>query len=194
MSLAQALIALRQQHLSTNRRRDTTAIDIESAVWLCQACTAERDRRLPQQTRVLELGSGFSTWALRLWQQGVGKDVDIWTVDDERLWLAVTKAEITALGYRQDHFYFLHQVIEADPSELFDVVFVDMDSTATRVSMAKDIVHWTRPGGLIILDDWQMNHYRGPMTFALAGLGIVPITPEPSTKDRHGRYLAWARK
>jgi len=182
--MTDTLRALRERHLSMPKRRDQTAIDVPSAEWLCRACETT------EAMDVLELGSGFSSWALRTWQRA-HPEVEIWTIDDEEHWLEKTRAELSLLGLRTDHVLPLTELITTVPVPTFDLVFVDLDSPPTRVAHVSWLMQWLRPGGLLVLDDWHMPYYREPMTEALSAHGFV-ITEHPETKDQWGRFLASA--
>lgn len=188
LSFIELLTRLRAHHLTLRNRRDTTAIDVPSAAWLCHAC------EIVSAKRILELGSGFSSWALRTWQID-HPEVEIWTVDDELPWLEKTQRELESLGVRTDHcipFATLCELTTITNIE-FDVVFVDLDNMETRVRHAADFVRWTRPNGLMILDDWHTMPYREHMTSALAMHGIT-IAEIPESIDRHGRFLAMGHR
>lgn len=185
-TLEEALPRLRTRHLSANNRRDQTALDVPACLWLCRKIEEEG------ALRVLELGSGFSSWALRTWQMR-HKAVTIWTIDDEPAWLEVTRSELRELGVRLDAIFTLDTFKAFARRHVYDLVFVDLDSPATRVAHVPWIVRWTQPGGVIVLDDWHMSHYRGPMTAALAEYGIT-AEAVPETTDRWGRHMAWGRK
>ena len=184
------LTDLRAQHLGRNNRRAQTALDVPAAVWLWNACQREH------AARVLELGSGFSSWALRHWQHHAAassQTPEVWTIDDEAKWLETTRLELTELAFSTEHLGAFDDLLSADCDDYFDVVFVDLDNTATRVRHANSFVSWTRPGGMLVLDDWHMAHYREPMTRRLAALG-VQVEAVPETTDEWGRYLAVGRK
>lgn len=186
---------LRAQHLGRNHRRAQTALDVNAAVWLWNACQREKAER------VLELGSGFSSWALRHWQQRTACDrgamPELWTIDDEAKWLETTRVELIELGFSTDRLADFDTVRQCVPADLydgyFDLVFVDLDNTGTRIRHADDFLRWTKPGGLLVLDDWHMAHYREPMTRRLAALGMT-VVAVPETTDEWGRYLAVGRK
>lgn len=194
-NVEQMLAGLRRRHLAHNHRRAQTALDVPASAWLWRACDRE------QAERVLELGSGFSSWALRSWQAKAKRARErtpvaapqVWTIDDEAKWLATTRIELTELGLDTTNLWSLARLIECGFANAFDVVFVDLDSAATRVKYVGEIVQWAKPGGLIVLDDWHMPHYRAPMTLALASRGMH-VFDVPETTDEWGRYLAWTRK
>jgi len=183
------LTDLRARHLGRNNRRAQTALDVPASVWLWNACEREKAER------VLELGSGFSSWVLRHWQQRATGFMapEVWTVDDESKWLATTQLELIEQGFTTFRTTEFQNVVLDDPIDYFDLVFVDLDNTATRIRHAADFVRWAKPGGLLVLDDWHMEHYREPMTRRLAALGIS-VEALPETTDEWGRYLAVGRK
>lgn len=191
LDVEQIMIDLRARHLGRNNRRAQTALDVKAAAWLWRACEAEL------AWRVLELGSGFSSWALRHWQQHTtavrGWTPQVWTVDDEARWLETTRLELVELGFDTFGVLDFSTVLRSAPDGFFDVVFVDLDNTATRVRHAADFVRWTKPGGLLVLDDWHMPHYREPMLLDLTSRGLV-VNEAPETTDEWGRYLAWTRR
>lgn len=178
------LTQLRAEHLALHNRRDTTAIDVPSAVWLCR--TIERE----QFTRILELGSGFSTWVLRDWQHDHPL-VDVWTIDDEQPWLEKTRAEIERRRLPAEHFWTFNG-FRALHNVTFDLVFVDLDNMRTRLTHAEKFIQWTRPGGLLVFDDWHFSDYAAEMTSILAKHGLT-VHEAWDTMDRHGRYLAWTQ-
>lgn len=191
LDVARILTDLRVQHLARNNRRAQTALDVPAAVWLWNACEREHAER------VLELGSGFSSWALRHWQQRAAHEREaapsVWTIDDEAKWLETTRLELLELGFSTDELTDFETCLRIAAPDSFDLVFVDLDNTATRIRHADDVVRWTKPGGLLVLDDWHMAHYREPMTRRLGALGIT-VEALPETTDEWGRYLAVGRK
>lgn len=181
------LADLRAYHLTLKNRRDQTAIDLPSALFLLEVCWTERAER------VLELGSGFSSWVLREWQRREGPSSEVWTVDDEEPWLLKTVGELKSLKFRTDHCMTYANLQNMPLVEYFDVIFLDMDSTATRVENARKVVEWLKHGGILLMDDWHMEHYRVPMTSALEEMGMG-VVAKPGTADQWGRHLAWSRK
>lgn len=191
IDLQKIITNLRAQHLGRNHRRAQTALDVPASVWLWNACQRE------DANRVLELGSGFSSWVLRHWQQHAiherGSAPIVWTVDDEAKWLETTRLELVERGFDTSRLASLENAMTDVAVTQFDIVFVDLDNTSTRLRHAADFVRWTRPGGLLVLDDWHMPHYREPMTARLMELGVA-VEPLPETTDEWGRYLAFGRK
>lgn len=184
---------MRERHLKANNRRDQTAMGIEGAVTLVAAVSAVAGR-LGRICRVADLGSGFSSALLRRLAQHVA--LEVWTVDTDWKWLGATLAELEWENVGTDHCHHL-DVFDA-MTELeghFDVLFVDIGPTAVRVRLAERgrLGYWLAPGGLILLDDWHMPHYREAMQPALEAQGFA-VKPCRGSQDRHGRYLAEARR
>jgi predicted O-methyltransferase YrrM len=182
------LTGLRTRHLARVCRRDQTAISLAAARSLWGLLTTWAPRA------VLELGSGFSSSVIRLWQQGQGprRPVTVYTTDDNWRWLGETLYEL-----EQEHLdtsHVLHQDVFARivPRQ-FDVLFLDLADTGTRLALAPTLPRWLKSQGLLILDDWHMEHYREPMTAALVDHGLT-VTPIPASEDEYGRYLATATR
>lgn len=190
----QALVAeMRARHLQSNKRRDETAMGAEGGVTLMAAVTVVADR-LERVCRVADLGSGLSSALLRRLAQTL--PLEVWTVDTEWKWLGTTLAELERDGFSTAHCHHL-DVFDAMAKlkGYFDVLFVDIGPTGTRVGLAERgrLDFWLAPGGLMLLDDWHMEHYRKAMQPILERQGFT-VKPCRGSTDSHGRYLAEARR
>lgn len=187
------LTALRARHLAQPGRRDVTAIDVPTCAWLWDALAREHAApRAGRNFRVCDLGSGFSTAAIRAWARPL-EDVTCVTADHDRKWLGATARDLEAEGLStRDLFTYDEWVARADTDEPYDVLFMDLNGPPLRVERFPEYSGRVRPGGLLVFDDWQFPHLREPLTKLLRAVGMEP-EPVPETTDRHGRYAAWAR-
>lgn len=178
----------RHAHLS---RRDETALSWEAAAWIVTQAEvlAEAARG---RFRVLEAGSGFSTTVLREWQQRTPArvPVEVWTTDLSWPWLGRTAFELELRALSTDHLH-QHEVFDCLPgmTETFDLVLCDLGSTSDRLSRLDRFMHYPRPGGLLVFDDWHMAHYTAAALPRLRKQGFEPV-PILETTDHHGRHLA----
>lgn len=185
-------------HLMHPKRRPDTAIGYEGAVTLWALlehfAPASRD-----PFRVVDCGSGFSTLVIRAWAKmyrARGFEVSCVTTDHDPGWLARTYGEIVELDFPSGHFYEhnangFYRV--APRLNLFDFMFIDLGKTPLRIAEFPRYEPLLRVGGLMLLDDWHMPHYREPMTEVLHGAGY-DISPIPNSTDRFGRFMALAQR
>src|SRR5213078_4518044 len=79
--------------------------------------------------RVLDLGSGFSSFDLRT----AAPRADVWSVDDNAEWLERTKAFLRSQGVA-DKRCELWQTLDPAFAGIFDLVLYDLGSMATRAA------------------------------------------------------------
>lgn len=177
---------LRLRHMDQPGRRSVTAVDVQTCVYL--------HRRLSElgPRRVADLGSGFSTVALRAWRRDVGADVVMHTADHARRWLSATQRDLRAEALPADGCMLLDEWL--DGSGEYDVIFVDFQKPAARLERFPEYVTRLAPGGLFVFDDWQFPHLRMPMTSLLRRRGFCVLPLPEETTDRHDRYIAEAWK
>lgn len=191
--LRDRLTALRAQHIVRAGRRDETAIDVRAAWLLCDRVLAISETR--PRLRVLDLGSGFSTIVLRYFMQALWpsrESWEVWTTDTNWRWLGTTLFELEELGLDTRHMLH-HELLMQLPPRLvrgsFDLVFVDLAETSRRIMQIELFQQMRTPHGVVILDDWHMEHYR---TQAARGWADYAMRTHEAYGDRHGRYMAEA--
>jgi len=166
------------EHLSRNKRRPTTAISVESGIWLQK----KLDELKPK--RIVDFGSGFSSLLFHAWAQE--NEARAVTVDLSPVWLEVVKIELAAAGLSVRDCYLIDEL----PGDMmFDFALVDLGATRDRLDRIESIFVWLAPGATLVLDDWHMDHYREPMKALLSDRGLKAWRLE-STKDQYGRYMA----
>ena len=161
------------------------AISLESATLLAALCELRRPRR------VLDAGSGFSSYVLRRFSSG---DREIWSIDDNEQWLAMTRTYLKQQGVDDDRLLPWDAFVESDERE-FDLIFHDLGAIRTvRSDTLPEVCARLGPDGLILLDDFHKHRYRAHARRILArhGFDVVPLRHH--TLDGFGRYAALARR
>lgn len=92
-----------------------------------------------------------------------------------------------------EHMHHQEVFDQLPPLVDFDVIFLDLGSTQDRLNYATSVRNRLRKNGVLLLDDWQMPHYRDRMRPLLESQGFS-VLPLPITRDEHGRYLAQAMR
>ena len=156
---------------------DQYVTDISSWEWAvawrtARALDALCDAVKPR--RILDLGSGFSTYVECNWARRNGAEVEIVSVDDSPAWLDTTRVFLSDHGLSA-------RLIEADalgslPAGSFDLAFDDMGRIEHRAPVIDTIVRVMAPGGVVVLDDMNVRGYRAEVRAKLAGIAdFVPF-------------------
>ena len=129
------------------------AISIETAAYLWWLCDHE------EATRVVDLGSGFTSYVLREYAAHAGRDVIVMSVDDNESWLDKTGMFLHSVGHSADGLYLADEW--RNTTGRFDVIIHDFSSGAIREEWMTVAADRLEDGGVIIFDDAQHpEHYR----------------------------------
>jgi predicted O-methyltransferase YrrM len=135
-------------------------------------------------TRILDLGSGFSSFVFRLWAKTTGAPTTVWSVDHEPEWLNRTREFLQSFELPVENLTSWEQFRERD----FDLILHDLGTIDLRIASLDTVLSLPRPGGLIILDDVHFPNYAQGAAEVLARRGFYSHSLASSTRDRYGRY------
>jgi predicted O-methyltransferase YrrM len=143
-------------------------------------CTELRPRR------ILDLGSGLSTYVECSWAARSGQEVEVVSVDDSPDWLATTGAFLESQGLHAK----LIDVgeLDAQPANAFDLAFDDLGRTEDRSRLVPAVVRLLAPGGVVVLDDMNVRGYRGEVRSALNAARWPLYSVRDHTLDAKGRF------
>jgi predicted O-methyltransferase YrrM len=154
------------------------AISLQLAFYLWELV----EQRAPR--RVADLGSGFSSYVLRLYAQSRDPQLEVWSVDDDPAWLERTRAFLDGDGLPTEGLALWDDFAERD----FDLVLHDLGDMETRRATLDAALGLVRPGGLAVLDDLHFSGYREFVTGALERAGVAHEDAQAKTADPIGRY------
>jgi predicted O-methyltransferase YrrM len=161
------------------------AISWQSVRYLMHIC------QVLAPARVLDLGSGFSSLALRHYAASAAHAVSVVSVDDNPRWLDTTRDYLEAHGYSEGELRPWSEFSQA-PGEEFDVVFHDLASGDLRESAMTVAVRSLSPHGVILFDDAQhLGHRRAARRAAREGK-LATYSLFRWTGDDIGRYAMLA--
>ncbi len=151
---------------------DPIALALPLAVFLGVLCEQLRPRR------ILDLGSGFSSYVFRAPATAQPADAAplVWSVDQSRAWLDKTRAFLAQHQADRPHLGTWDELTATTPAP-FDLVLQDFATLDTRRRMLDRVVDLCRPGGLIVIDDMHVPGYRHATLRALdrRGLGYFSL-------------------
>jgi len=161
------------------------AVSLELSAFLMALCRILRPRR------VVDLGSGFSSVLLRLYQREAGPAPEVWSVDTSPEWLDMTRRILRWLDMPTDHLVTWEDFVVQEPSG-FDLVVHDLGSILTRRRTLRRVLGLTARGGVVVIDDANYGGVRRHAKRALRRRGIEHHLVGAATRDKYGRYALLA--
>jgi predicted O-methyltransferase YrrM len=153
-------------------------MSLETATYLYSLCRATKP------TRVLDTGSGFSSYVLRRYAREAGH-VTVVSADDDAQWLERTATFLRQRDLTDDGLVLWPSAQVAEGR--YDVVFHDLASGGARVeSIPLVLSAVTRGGGAVLFDD--AHHYGGEIFAEGRSAGFELYSVRSFTLDRFGRY------
>ncbi len=164
------------------------AVSLPSAAFLAALCDVTRPMR------VLDTGSGFSSYVLRRFAGRNGQRAEVWSVDDDEQWLAKTREYLTSLSMGDQRLLMWDQLAATDERD-FDLIFHDLgQARGIRLEVLPDVCARLSPRGLLLLDDFHKLRYRRGASRVLKRLNFDVVLLRHHTIDPLGRYAALARR
>jgi predicted O-methyltransferase YrrM len=156
------------------------AVSWPTARALDALCEALRPRR------VLDLGSGFSTYVVCNWARRAGVETEIVSADTSDEWLDKTRVFLDGEGLSAR--LIASRDLASLPSAGFDLAFDDIGRIEARASVMPTIIRTMKPGGVVVLDDMNVRGYRGEVRSHLTKAGWPLYSLRPATVDAKGRF------
>ena len=178
----------RHAHYVSTVSDSAHAISFELARFILEVASEERAERL------LDLGSGFSSYVLRAYAAGVPGAV-VWSVDDDPAWLEKTRAYLVSQGINTVHMYIWSEFLPLsdDLAGTFDLVLHDLGTVRSRHGTVRSVLRLVRPTGALVFDDIDVAAYRRHVQSELDAAGAKHVDVRNRTLDARNRYSWVAR-
>ena len=189
------LVAQRIQALSVpidNYTQNVSSGEMTASVQTCALIWTLCEKLKPR--RMLDTGSGFSSWVLRTVAESSGHDSVVWSVDDDQLWLAKTIEFCRHQGLGDDGRMITWETFVVSDEGGFDLILHDLGNRHTRFDTLPTVLDRLSPQGIVILDDFHKHNYRRKAVPMLESRGYVVTPLLNHTLDTFGRYAALARR
>lgn len=160
------------------------AISFELACFLWSLCETTRPRR------ILDLGSGFSSFVLRRYQLTATARPEVWSVDESPQWLEKTRAFLDSYDLPDDNLVTLDE-FRSSESICFDLIFHDLGNPCTRTRVFDEVLALRHPEGLVVLDDVHRPEYLAKVVERLRMHDSLEVySLKGLTLDKYRRYSA----
>ena len=157
------------------------AISLELATFLLALCKMTRPQRL------LDLGSGFSSYVFRRYQSSSGHAVEVCSVDRSERWLDQTRLFLSAQGLQTANME-TWEAFSTRSAAPYDIIFYDLGKG--RHEFLPAALPFRNRSGLFVLDDFQILRYRKAVRRSLRGKPYVLFSLSSYTRDRYLRFSA----
>lgn len=162
---------------------ERSAISLETAVMLAFLC------ELKKPTRILDVGSGFSSFIFRSYQKTAGKPVEVVSLDNDALWLDKTRQYLASAGLSLDGVMEFDHFLKIKNGK-FDIALHDLGNLDERKKHLRTVLDLAHKDSVIVLDDFHKQHYRENIQQQLSDLEIDHISLCGFTLDKFSRYAA----
>ncbi|MHA1979369.1 MAG: methyltransferase domain-containing protein [Candidatus Hodarchaeales archaeon] len=144
-------------------------------------------------SRIIDLGSGFSSLVFRLISKNSPQKTTVWSVDDSKEWLDKTREFLNALNIDSNNLT-LWDTFDSKSIEKFDLVLHDLGSmNTTRINILDDVLQLVKKGGLLVLDDSHKKSYREAALKKIEEKGYNHFRLTKYTTDEFNRYAILVR-
>lgn len=137
--------------------------------------------------RILDLGSGISSYCLRLFKKFHGFNTDIWSVDTDIKWLKKSREYSDARGLDPTNFITWDEF--KDHTEPFDLIFVDIDMSPKRKLYFESVFNqFSKAGTIVMLDDMHKSIIGSPFDKLMKTKSYTESDIKAQTLDEFGRF------
>ena len=164
------------------------AISLELAGFLMIICETIRPRR------ILDLGSGFSSFVFRCYAKDKSPKPEVWSVDDSEEWLQKTSAFLALHGLTCERMITWNSFRPREFEDAFDLILHDLGSMDLRKKTFGEVLYLSHPRGLIILDDLHKQPYKLFVEVTLNQRGFRCLYMKSVTIDKFQRFAGVVAK
>ena len=142
---------------------------------------------MQRRSRLIDLGSGFSSYVIRAWAQQHG--AESWSVDTSVEWLERTREYLSGAGVSSEHLLLWDDFLAHPPGD-FDLLLHDLGGMGMRALTLPSVLSVVAPGGVVVLDDMHKDPYHPLVVQELDRRGWRLFNLSWRTTDTFGRYAA----
>lgn len=176
----QRLLPFYEEYIRTVSN-EIMAVSLELSTFLLFFC----DYRKPR--RILDLGSGFSSFVFRLHMSEANPKPEVWSVDDSAEWLDKTRAFLAERRVPADNLTTWDDWTDR-PGGGFDLVLYDMGEFDFRKQSFERVLGLVHENGNAILDDMHAADYGLYVRQVMNDRKLAYFNLRHYTHDKYGRY------
>jgi len=151
------------------------AVSLEASLFLASLS------KIINPKKVLDLGSGFSSFVLRKYSKS-----EVYSFDDDDSWLEKTRDYLFDEGFEDNNLYSWK---DFENNLKFDLVFHDIGNMETRKKTLSIASESVKIGGVLVLDDVHKEDYYKYVIKSINASNFKCFNLYNLTNDSFGRFL-----
>ncbi len=164
-----------------NVSTEEMAISLELTIFIRVLCD------IVKPGKILDIGSGFSSFVFRDFQKSSDIKPEIWSVDNSKKWLMETKKYLSKHNLSGNNLLLWNVFVKND-SDRYDLILHDLGRMDARKTVMQNVLKFVKEGGIVILDDVHKTDYYNHVKDVLRDQNLDFISLYDFTRDRYGRY------
>lgn len=170
-----------KQYISTISSEEC-AISLELSTFLMVLCDILKPKR------ILDCGSGFSSFVFRLYMSSVTPEPTVWSVDTSLKWLEKTRKFLDANDLPFNNLITWRELCEDDVGT-FDLILHDLGLTyGIRKNGLQKLITLSPSNGIIVIDDINRFGYETYTKLISKKFDLNFHSLKPFTIDKFGRF------
>jgi len=157
------------------------SVSLELCLFLLSLCEFRRPGR------ILDLGSGFSSFLFRFYAAGADPEPEVWSVDDSTEWLEKTRSYLARNDLPVSNLLTWDAFISRDAGR-FDLVLYDLGGFDFRRDSFSRVLESAGREAFLVVDDMHAAEYGRHVIHLLRRNDIPHFSVRTYTNDKYGRY------
>jgi len=159
---------------------------LELCLFLLSLCEFHRPKR------ILDLGSGFSSFLFRSYAAGADPEPEVWSVDDSAEWLEKTRSYLAAHDLPVANLLTWDALVARDAGR-FDLVLYDLGGFDFRKDSFPRVLEFSGENAFLVVDDMHAAEFGRSVIRHLRKAGLPYFSAWTYTNDKYGRYSLLAQ-
>ncbi|MDA3788091.1 MAG: methyltransferase domain-containing protein [Desulfobacula sp.] len=169
------------EHLLYTENVSANAASLPCCLYLLALCDMLRPNR------ILDLGSGISSYCLRLYKKYKDPEVEIHSIDADEAWLQTSKQYCATRVLDTTHFWNWDDF--KGTQGRFDLIFLDIDMSPKRKLYFQPVFdQFAVEGSFILLDDMHKSIIGRPFDKLMDKAYHQEYNIKALTLDQYGRF------
>ncbi|MCX5833128.1 MAG: class I SAM-dependent methyltransferase [Deltaproteobacteria bacterium] len=169
------------EYYTKHMSNEIMTISMELSTFLLLMCNERRPGR------ILDLGSGFSSFVFLFYKSSEKQNTTVWSVDDSSEWLNKTRGFLDDHGMPSDHLLTWDDFIQKGEGS-FDLILYDIGTFEFRHENFEKVTRMKSPGGVIVIDDVHQADYGIFINRKIQEIGLTSYDTGCLTRDKFRRF------